>query len=150
MAEPSVHNIRLTDSETVYERLFESLPYAILVVDSGGRIIRANPQVERFFGYTNSELLGNLVEILIPERFRQVHPTHRAHFNEQPRMRPMGEGLELYGLRKDGSEFPVDIMLSPVDTPEGRMALTVIRDISESKQIADALRESEQRFRLLI
>jgi PAS domain-containing protein len=88
MAEPSVHT-RLTDSETVYERLFESLPYAILVVDSGGRIIRANPQVERFFGYTNSELLGNLVEILIPERFRQVHPTHRAHFNEQPRMRPI-------------------------------------------------------------
>jgi PAS domain S-box-containing protein len=150
MVEPSVQNTRLPDSEAVYERLFESLPYAILVVDSGGRIIRANPQVERFFGYTNSELFGSNVEILIPERFRQVHPTHRAHFNEQPRMRPMGAGLELYGLRKDGTEFPVDIMLSPVDTPEGPVALAVIRDVTESKQIAGALRESEQRFRLLV
>jgi formate hydrogenlyase transcriptional activator len=150
MAEPSVQNTRIPDSEAVYERLFESSPNAVLVVDSSGRIIRANPQVERFFGYTSSELLGNCVEILIPERFRQVHPTHRARFNEQPRMRPMGEGLELYGLRKDGTEFPVDIMLSPVDTPEGPVALTVIRDITESKRIAEALRESEQRFRLLV
>ena len=150
MAEPSVQNTRLPDSEAVYERLFESSPNAILVVDSGGRITRANPQVERLFGYTASELLGNLVEILIPERFRHVHPTHRAHFNEQPRMRPMGAGLELYGLRKDGTEFPVDIMLSPVDTPEGPVALTVIRDITESNHIAEALRESEQRFRLLV
>ena len=150
MAEPSVQNTRIPDSEAVYERLFESSPNAVLVVDSSGRITRANPQVERFFGYTSSELLGNFVEILIPERFRQVHPTHRARFNEQPRMRPMGEGLELYGLRKDGTEFPVDIMLSPVDTPEGPVALTVIRDITESKRIAEALRESEQRFRLLV
>jgi len=150
MAEPSVRNTRLPDTEAVYGRLFESSPNAILVVDAGGRITRANPQVERLFGYTASELLGNLVEILIPERFRHVHPTHRAHFNEQPRMRPMGAGLELYGLRKDGTEFPVDIMLSPVDTPEGLAALTVIRDITESKQIAEALRESEQRFRLLV
>ena len=149
MAEPSVQNTRRPDSEAVYERLFESSPNAILVVDSGGKITRANPQVERFFGYTSSELLGNRVEILIPERFGQVHPTHRARFNEQPRMRPMGEGLELYGLRKDGTEFPVDIMLSPIDSPEGRLVLTVIRDITESKKVADALRESEQRFRSL-
>ena len=149
MAEPSVQNTRPSDSEAVYEKLFESSPNAILVVDAGGRITRANLQAERFFGYTTSELLGNLVEILIPERLRQTHPAHRAHFNDQPRMRPMGAGIELYGRRKDGTEFPVDIMLSPIDAPEGPLVLTVIRDITESKQVADALRESEQRFRSL-
>jgi formate hydrogenlyase transcriptional activator len=150
MAQPSVQNTRLADTEAVYERLFESSPNAILVVDAAGRIMRANPQVERFFGYSTSELLGNPVEILIPERFRQIHPKHRSDFNDQPHMRPMGAGLELYGLRKDGSEFPVDIMLSPINTPEGPVVLTVVQDITLRKQVENALRESEQRFRLLV
>jgi PAS domain S-box-containing protein len=149
MAEPSVQSTRLSDTEAVYERLFESSPNAILVVDAAGRITRANPQVEHFFGYTASELLGHPVEILIPERFRQVHPAHRGHFNDQPRMRPMGAGLELYGLRKDGTEFPVDIMLSPVDTPEGPVVLTVIQDITLRKQVEKDQRQSEERFRSL-
>lgn len=150
MAEPSVQHTRLADTEAVYERLFESSPHAILVVDAGGTITRVNPQVERFFGYTTSELLGHSVELLIPERFRQVHPAHRGDFNDQPRMRPMGAGLELYGLRKDGTEFPVDIMLSPINTPEGPVVLTVIQDTTLRKQVEEALRESEQRFRLLV
>lgn len=150
MADPSLGNTQFRDTEAVYERLFEYSPNAILVVDAAGRIARANPQAEHLFGYAVSELLGNSVEFLIPERFRQVHPARRNQFNAQPRMRPMGGGLELYGLRKDGTEFPVDIMLSPIDTPEGPVVLTVIRDISKSKQIQEALRESEQRFRLLV
>jgi formate hydrogenlyase transcriptional activator len=150
MADSSVQNTRLTENEAIYERLFDSSPNAVLVVDATGRITRANSQVERLFGYTASELLGNLVEILVPERFRPVHPAHRRHFKDEARMRPMGAGLELYGRRKDGTEFPVDIMLSPVSTTEGPLVLTVIRDITESKQISEALRESEQRFRLLV
>jgi PAS domain S-box-containing protein len=149
MAEPSVQNTRLIDTEAVYERLFDSSPNAILVVDAAGKITRGNPQVERFFGYTVSELLGNPVELLIPERFRQAHPAHRGHFNDQPRMRPMGAGLELYGLRKDGTEFPVDIMLSPIDTPEGPVVLTVIQDITLRKKAETDLRQSEERFRSL-
>ena len=121
-----------------------------MVVDAAGRITRANPQAQRFFGYTISELLGHPVEILVPERFRQAHPPLRDQFNAQPRMRPMGAGLELFARRKDGTEFPVDIMLSPIDTSEGPVVLTVIRDITAQKQIETALRESEQRFRLLV
>ena len=150
MIDPSIQKSRIRDSEAVYERLFESSPNAILVVDAAGRITRANPQVEQFFGYTVSELLGHPVELLIPERFRPVHPGHRSNFNHQPHMRPMGAGLELYGLRKDGTEFPVDIMLSPIETPEGLVVLTVIRDITKSKQIEEALRETERRYRLLV
>jgi formate hydrogenlyase transcriptional activator len=150
MAEPPLQKTELADSDVVFEKLFEFSPNAILVVDAAGRITRANPQVERLFGYSTPELLGNPVEILVPERFRQEHPGHRDQFNNQPRMRPMGGGLELYGRRKDGTEFPVDIMLSPIDNPEGLLVLTVIRDISQSKQAEEALRESEQRFRSLV
>src|SRR5690349_367748 len=117
MGGPVLQNARSTEAETIFEALFGASPDAILVVDARGRITLANPQVERLFGYTNAELLGNGVEILIPERFRQQHPAHRSRFSDQPRMRPMGAGLELYGRRKDGTEFPVDIMLSPMDRP---------------------------------
>jgi formate hydrogenlyase transcriptional activator len=150
MTEPSLQNTRLAEREVVYERLFEGSPNAVLVVDAAGRITRANPQAQHFFGYTISELLGHPVEILIPERFRQAHPPLRGQFNAHPRMRPMGEGLELFGRRKDGTEFPVDIMLSPIDTSEGPVVLTVVRDITAQKQTETAWRESEQRFRLLV
>lgn len=149
MAEPSLHHTPLSETEAIYERLFEASPNAVLVVDAAGRISRANSQVERFFGYTTSELLGHPVEILIPERFWQEHPRLRDQFNAHPRMRPMGAGLELFGRRKDGTEFPVDIMLSPIDTSEGPVVLTVIRDVTAQKQTETALRESEQRFRSL-
>src|SRR5512137_1035526 len=117
--------------QALFEELFEYFPDAILVVTSEGRISNANAQVERLFGYSRQELLGQPVEILVPERFRANHPSHRDDYGKQPRMRPMGAGLELFGKRKDGSEFPVDIMLSPVETAEGRIVLSVIRDISE-------------------
>jgi PAS domain S-box-containing protein len=134
------------DSQTLFEKLFAFSPDAIVVADREGRITEANTQVERLFGYTFSELLGHPVEILIPERFRQFHPTHRAEYSSQPRMRPMGAGLELYGRRKDGSEFPVDIMLSPVETAGGLIVLGVIRDVSERKQKDEELRKSRAMF----
>jgi protein-histidine pros-kinase len=114
------------DAQTPYEKVFAFSPDAIVLIDREGRITEANAQVEILFGYTCSELLGNPVEILIPERFRQFHPTHRNKYSSQPRMRPMGAGLELYGRRKDGSEFPVDIMLSPIETEGG---LTVLLSV---------------------
>src|SRR5579883_2226907 len=150
MPDSPVQNARLTQSEAAYERLFESSPNAILVVSSDGKILQANPQAQQSFGYSSSELVGQPVEILIPERFRSEHPELRAGFSAHPRMRPMGAGLELYGRRKDGSEFPVDILLSPIQAPGGPLVLTVVRDITAQKRIETALRESEQRFRSLI
>lgn len=126
--------------QALFEKLFASSPDGILVVDNEGRILEANPQVESLFGYTCSELLGSPVEILIPERFRQAHNSHRTAYSNQPNMRSMGSDLELYAKRKDGSEFPVDIMLSPVQTDEGHLIMGVVRDITERKRSEDAMR----------
>ena len=110
----------ILDPQALFERLFESSPDAIVVSDHEGRITKANAQAERIFGFTRDELLGRLVETLVPERFRDVYPTHRKEYSAAPHMRPMSAGTELYGLRKDGTEFPVEIMLSPVEGAEGR------------------------------
>lgn len=126
--------------QALFEKLFASSPDGILVVDNEGRILEANPQVESLFGYTCSELLGSPVEILIPERFRQAHNSHRTAYSNQPNMCSMGTDLELYAKRKDGSEFPVDIMLSPVQTDEGHLIMGVVRDITERKRSEDAMR----------
>jgi len=138
-----------SQEQALFEQLFEFSPDAIVVTDSEGRITNANAQVQRAFGYTREELVGQPVETLIPERFRGVHPNHRQAYNAQPSVRPMGVGLELYGLRKDGTEFPVDIMLSPIESAEGRVTFSVIRDISGRKRMEEALRQSEQQLRAL-
>ena len=132
-----------------FESLFEFSPDAILVTRTDGKIIEASSQAQAMFGYTRDELLALAVEALVPERFRNVHPEHRSSYHTQPRTRPMGIGLELYARRKDGVEFPVDIMLSPVETPEGRVVLSVIRDITPRKKAEEAMRASELRFRSL-
>jgi len=137
-------------ARALFEQLFEFSPDSIIVIDSEGRITNVNAQVQQTFGYTREELLGKPVETLIPERFRGAHPDHRQAYNAKPGIRPMGVGLELFGLRKDGSEFPVDIMLSPVETEDGRVTLSVIRDISERKKSEDNLQRIEQRFHLLV
>jgi formate hydrogenlyase transcriptional activator len=137
-------------AQALFKELFLASPDAIVVTAADGRISAANPAVERLFGYCERELIGNLVEILLPERLRRDHPRHRTHFVASPSMRPMGTGLELYGRRKDGSEFPVDIMLSPVETSGTQSILTVVRDITQRKQTETALRRSEERFRSLV
>jgi PAS domain S-box-containing protein len=133
----------------LFEKLFEASPDAIVVTNAEGRITSINSQVERLFGYGRQELIGQDVEILVPERFRHTHPSHRGAYNAHASVRPMGAGLELFGRRKDGSEFPVDIMLSPMETPEGRVVISVIRDISERRRAQEDVRRSEAQFRAL-
>src|SRR6266853_5688863 len=136
--------LRSSQEQALFEQLFEFSPDAIVVTDSDGRITNANAQVDRFFGYTRAELLGQPIEVLVPERFRRTHPARRKEYTDQARVRPMGVGLELYGRRKDGSEFPVDIMLGPVEAAEGRIVLSVIRDLTEKRVAEEALLRSER------
>lgn len=137
-------------TEELFEKLFDQSPDAVIVTDHTGNIVRVNSQVLRCFGYDPSELLNKPVEILIPERFRQTHPAHRKAYVEHPHRRAMGAGLNLFGLRKDGSEFPADIMLSPVTSFEGQFILVVIRDVTERKRLSESLHEIEARFRIFV
>lgn len=130
--------------------LFENAPDAIFVVDAEGRMTRANSQAETLFGHKREELIGQSIEILLPERFRRGHVRHRAGYMEEPRMRKMGEGIDLYGLRKDGSEFPVDIMLSPMQTREGRNVIAVVRDITQAREAQEALLKSHEELELRV
>ena len=113
--------------------LLEAAPDAMFVVDQAGVIVLVNSQTERLFGYLQEEILGRAVEILIPERFRERHRGHRLEFAAEPRVRPMGAKLQLFGLRKDGTEFPVEVSLSPIETAEGILVTSAIRDITERK-----------------
>jgi PAS domain S-box-containing protein len=148
-AGPSPERPQSSQSQTLFEQLFELSPDATIVTNSEGRITNVNAAVQRTFGYTREELVGKPVEILIPERFRGAHPNHLQGYNAQPSIGPIGVGLDLYGLRKNGTEFPVDIMLSHVETTKGRAIVSVIRDISEPKKAEEALRHSEHQFRAL-
>ena len=120
-------------------QLLESIPDAIVGVDQSGTIVQINAQTEALFGYKREELIGKKVEILIPERHHARHSGHRADFSENPRVRQMGPGLNLHGRRKDGSEFAVEISLSPVSTEDGVLVLSAIRDVSERKRIEEEL-----------
>jgi PAS domain S-box-containing protein len=124
--------------------LFRFAPDAIIIVDESGRMVRINDQARAMFGYTAQALMGNRIEMLMPSRFRKRHVGHQKQYMAEPRLRRMGAGLELYAQRKDGTEFPVDIMLSPIETSEGRSVIATIRDITDQKEAEEVLRRSRE------
>ncbi len=133
----------LEKSEARFRQVVESAPNAMVMINAAGRIEMINAQAERFFGWSRADLLGQPVEVLVPQRFRSLHPGLRRSFFHDPKSRPMGAGRDLFGLRKDGSEFPVEIGLNPIETEEGTMVLSAIVDITERKRM-------EERFRRVV
>jgi PAS domain S-box-containing protein len=129
-------------AEQRFRAAIEAAPSGMVMIDASGTILIVNRETERLFGYPREELLGRSIDILVPERFRSKHPEYRAGFFAHPSARLMGSGRDLYGLRKDGTEIPVEIGLNPVETDEGLLVLSAIIDISERKKAEEALRQA--------
>jgi PAS domain S-box-containing protein len=132
------------------ENHFAISPDAIFMTDAQGLIREANPRAAELFGYTRAEMVGMPIESLVPERFRGRHPSHRENYNAHPRTRQMGADLNLFGLRKDGTEFPVDIMLKPIGTASGPVVLSFVRDVTEQRAAVEELRRKDQQLRSIV
>ena len=126
-------------SDKKLREVLEFAPDAMVLCNTSGEIVFVNSQLEKIFGYAREELLGQKVEMLLPEHIRGKHPLHQADYNAAPRVRPMGAGLKLFGLRKNREEFPVEISLSQVDTGDGPLTMSAIRDVSERVQAEEKL-----------
>ena len=150
VSERRANEQRLRDREARVGAVLEAAPDAIVIVDAEGGIVLVNAQTVRLFGYPRDTLIGRSIELLVPERFRDRHVGHRRGFAAAPRVRTMGEGMELAGRRADGSEFPLAISLSPVETAEGALTIAAIRDVTLAKQAEKKLRDRETRFRALL
>jgi PAS domain S-box-containing protein len=137
----------LLKSQQMFEGLFENSPDAVILVNHAGCIVRVNAQIAALFGYTREELEGQSVDTLMPERYRARHGGGLAGYFAAPCTRAMGAGLELFAGRKDGSEFPVDIMLSPLKTDEGNHALAVIRDITSRKEATERIQQLNEKLK---
>jgi two-component system, sensor histidine kinase len=131
-------------SSELVRRVLDSAPDALIIIDRAGGIVYANHQVETLFGYTALQLIGQKVEMLLPERYRGRHVGHRQAYIENQRVRPMGSGLDLFALRRDGTEFPVEISLSPAREGDEVLAVAAIRDITDRREIQNALREARE------
>ena len=135
--------LKQIQSEKRFRGLLEAAPDGMVIVNHEGLIVMVNAQMEQLFGYSRAEVLGKRVELLVPARFRDVHPFHRAQYAKSSRTRPMGADLELYGVRHDGTEFPVEISLSPMESEEENLVIAAVRDITDRKH-------AEEKFRGLL
>lgn len=136
-------------SQSQHEALVESAPDAVVVIDADGRIVLVNTQTERLFGYDRSELLGEPLETLLPERFRASHVLHRSDYLGDPRSRPMGIGLDLWARRRDGTEVPIDVSLSTVAGEQGPLMTAFVRDITDRKAAEAVLHEAAERMGMI-
>ena len=142
MAEPPDLHFRAEElGEEAFTALFEAAPDALIVIDEQGTVVLANAQVEALFGYAKNDVVGHPIDVLVPERLRGDHGNHRRRYTDNPRIRPMGADLELFGTRKDGREVPVEISLSPLRTRSGLFVLAAVRDASERKRVEARLQQ---------
>ena len=143
-AEAAIRSLReQREVDAKFRGLLEAAPDAMVIVDREGRIVLINAQAETLFGYPREELLGESVDRLVPDRFREVHPSHRARYFTDSKPRAMGSGLELFGRHKDGREFPVEVSIAPLETKDGVLVSSAIRDITERKRVEEELRHAK-------